>query len=201
MHDDVPTPEELHRRALQRWRANTEPDTASEPYVLADMVVTFGIETEQPPSKWAINWARALRRYEQFWCDVGRSARENTKIRATLPTSERLLGEWARYQRRFEDHLTAFQEIRLEVSPAFSWDPVDSAWNARLDACRRHVEKTGRLPFLNGDNAVEFALARWLNRQLHQLQIGTQPPARAARLSELLNPPAASKWGSVWRMP
>ena len=60
MHDDVPTPEELHRRALQRWRANTEPDTASEPYVLADMVVTFGIETEQPPSKWAMNWATAL---------------------------------------------------------------------------------------------------------------------------------------------
>jgi hypothetical protein len=193
VHDDIPTPEELHRRALQRWRANNETDTASEPHVLADMVVTFGIETEQSPSKRATNWATTLRRYEQFWCDVGRSARENTKVRSTLPTSERLLGEWARYQRRFEDHLTAFQEIRLEVSPAFSWDPVDSAWNARLDACRRHVETTGRLPFLNGHNAEEFALARWLNRQLHQLQTGGQPPTRAARLTELLNPPAPSK--------
>ena len=201
MLDDIPAPEELHRWALRRWRANNETDPASEPYVLADWVVTFGIETEQLPSKWAMNWSRALRRYEQFWCDVGRSARENTKVRTTLPVSERLLGEWARYQRRFEDHLTAFQEIRLEVSPAFSWDPVDSAWNTRLDACRRHVDTTGRLPFLNGHNAVEFALARWLNRQLHQLQIGTQPQARAARLTELLNPPASGKWGSVWRMP
>ncbi|MBC7596706.1 MAG: hypothetical protein H7288_22740 [Kineosporiaceae bacterium] len=192
MHDDIPTPDEFPRRALQRWRASNETDFASEPYLLADMVVTFGIETEQLPSKRAMNWARALRRYEQFWCDVGRSARENTKVRATLPAPERLLGEWARYQRRFEDHLTAFQGIRLEVSPAFSWDPVDSAWNARLDACHRHIETTGRLPFLNGDNAVEFGLARWLNRQLHQLQIGTQPPARAARLTELLNPPAST---------
>ena len=193
MHDDIPTPAQLHRRALQQWRANNKTDPASEPYVLAEMVVTFGIETEQPPSKRAMNWARALRRYEQFWCDVGRSARENTKVRATLPASERLLGEWARYQRRFEDHLTAFQEIRLDVSPAFSWDPVESAWNARLDACRRHVETTGRLPFLNGDNAVEFGLARWLNRQLHLLHIRTQPPARAARLTEMLNPPASGK--------
>ncbi len=193
MHDDIPTPEELHHRALQRWRANNETDPASEQYVHADMVVTFGIETEQPPSRRAMNWATTLRRYEQFWCDVGRSARENTKVRSTLPVSERLLGEWARYQRRFEDHLTAFQEIRLEVSTAFSWDPVDSAWNARLDACRRHVETTGRLPFLNGDNAEEFAVARWLNRQLHQLQTGGQPPARAARLTELLNPPASRK--------
>ena len=193
MHDDIPTPEELHRRALRRWRANNETDPASEPYVFADWVVTVGIETEQLPSKRARNWARALRRYEQFWCDVGRSARENTKVRTTLPVSERLLGEWARHQRRFEDHLTAFQEIRLEVSPAFSWDPVESAWSARLDACRRHVEITGRLPFLNGDNAVEFGLARWLNRQLHLLHIRTQPPARAARLTEMLNPPASGK--------
>ena len=193
MHDDIPTPEELHRRALQRWRASNETDHASEQYVHADMVVTFGIETEQPPSKRAMNWATILRRYEQFWCDVGRSARENTKVRSTLPTPERLLGEWARYQRRFEDHLTAFQEIRLEVSPAFSWDPVDSAWNTRLDACHHHVETMGRLPFLNGHNAEEFALARWLNRQLHQLQTGGQSPARAARLTELLNPPASRK--------
>ena len=193
MHDDIPTPEELHRRALQRWRASNETDPASELYVLADMVITFGIETEQPASKRAMNWAMALKRYEQFWRGSGRSARENTKIRATLPTSEGRLGEWARYQRRFSGHLTAFQAARLEVSPAFSWDPVESAWNTRFDACLRHLEAENRLPFLNGDNTEEFALARWLNRQLHQLQTGAQPPSRAARLAELLNPPASSK--------
>jgi len=74
MHDDIPTPEELHRSAIGRRRASNQTDPASEPYVHADRVVTSGIETEQPPSKRPMNWATALRRYEQFWCDVGRSA-------------------------------------------------------------------------------------------------------------------------------
>ncbi|WBM79880.1 hypothetical protein KIV56_17190 [Cryobacterium breve] len=138
-------------------------------------------------SKRADNWEAALHRYEEFARTHGHTPRENTRDRASLPGVERRLGEWARYQRRYADTLTSFQKIRLDVSPAFNWDPLDSVWQARLADCVRHVRDTGRLPYLNGADPAEFALARWLGRQLRQLQTGTLRTDRAVRLTELLS--------------
>jgi len=39
MHDDIPTPEELHRSAIGRRRASNQTDPASEPYVHAETLI------------------------------------------------------------------------------------------------------------------------------------------------------------------
>ncbi len=90
---------------------------------------------------------------------LGRAPRENTRARTTLGDEERRLGEWARYQRRFEDQLNAYQRARLDVSPAFDWDPLESVWRTNLAACVTFVKDMGDLPRLNGEDAREFALA------------------------------------------
>ncbi|WP_134562286.1 helicase associated domain-containing protein [Cryobacterium glucosi] len=105
---------------------------------------------------------------------------------ATLPDDERHQGEWARYQRRFEEKLCLYQTIRLDISPAFEWDPHEHAWQTNFAACIQHVQTYGKLPHLNGADKVEFALARWLGRQLRQQQRGAQPAGRAAQLATLL---------------
>lgn len=135
----------------------------------------------------ARNWVRKLHRYEDFAHRHGRTPRENTRNRSALPTPERHLGEWARYQRRHEERLTRSQRVRLDVSPAFTWDPHEAAWGASFDRCLRHVTSTGRLPTLTAADPVEFAAARWLSRQLRQLQAGTLPPERAHPVNRLLD--------------
>ncbi|WBM79840.1 hypothetical protein KIV56_16980 [Cryobacterium breve] len=157
-------------------------------YATADGDVASGREPRRGgSSKRADNWAAALHRYEEFARAHGHTPRENTRDRASLPGVERRLGEWARYQRRYADTLTGFQKIRLDVSPAFDWDPLDGLWEARIADCVRHVQDKGRLPYLNGTDRGEFALARWLGRQLRQLQMGTLRTDRAVRLTELLS--------------
>lgn len=97
------------------------------------------------------------------------------------------MGEWARYQRRFEDTRNSFQRARLDASPAFQWDPLEHAWAAHFDACVQHVLTTGRLPFLNGDDAKKFALARWLGRQAWLRKAGRLAGDRRARFDDLLS--------------
>lgn len=107
-------------------------------------------------------------------------------MKATLTDEERNLGEWARYQRRFEDRLNAYQRARLDVSPAFDWDPLEHIWNERFAACVAFFEKTGTLPRLNAADTAEFTLARWLGRQLHRLKTGRLEQKRADALHRLL---------------
>lgn len=138
----------------------------------------------------ATKWSMALLGYERFYRDHGRRARENTRARHTLGDVERHLGEWARYQRRFESRLNAYQLARLEVSPAFDWDPRGATWDRQLAGCVEHRRRTGRLPTHAVSDPTELALARWLARQLRSLQKGRLDPDRAGRLSLLLNPVA-----------
>ena len=79
-----------------------------------------------------------------------------------------------------------FQILRLDLSPAFEWDPHDHAWQENFDDCVQHDDLTGKLPYLNGADWREFALARWLGLQLRQLQMGTQSESRAAQLAVLM---------------
>jgi hypothetical protein len=149
-------------------------------------VAREGVPLHEVSSRRAANWAAALYRYEEFWRLNGHSPRENTRNRSSLPPEERRMGEWARHQRRFDDRLSSFQKIRLDISPAFEWDPLESVWQAHLAECGQHVRTTGRLPYLNAADPAEFALGRWLGRQFRQLQTRTLPDSRAAQLTVLL---------------
>ena len=179
-------PAGLCQQAFALWQAEDQID-GSLAYWTVDNGASNGIEINaRSSSRRARKWVKKLHSYEEFWRVEGWSPRENTRDLSTLPSAERRLGQWGRYQRRFEENLCRYQEIRLDVSPAFRWDPHEEAWQARLDACIRHRQITGRLPYLKSNDPVEFALARWLGRQLRQLQRGTQLPIRAVPLAAFL---------------
>jgi hypothetical protein len=179
----------LHERAVALWKQDADPDPRSAQYAEADSLSATADLAGHAANKRAANWVAALIRYEDFWRENGRTARENTRNRSSLPAAERRLGEWGRYQRRFEDNLCRYQKIRLDISPAFSWDPLEHEWQQSLGKCIRHVLETGRLPYLNAADPAEFALARWLGRQLRQMQAGTLPESRRVRLAALLRLP------------
>ena len=183
--DDLFAPIALHVRALALWQFEETIDGSLE-YLKAEKAL-LAIETLVVPfGKRPRNWVLALQRHESFWRTKGRHPRENTRNRDTLPKPESRLGGWGRYQRRFEENLSRYQIIRLDVSPSFRWDPHEEAWQKNLDACISHLMRTGRDPFHNSADLVELALARWLGRQMRQLQHGTQPPDRASRLEAFL---------------
>ncbi|WP_104170010.1 hypothetical protein [Cryobacterium sp. M23] len=178
--------ENLYAKAEALWLKDPDPDPRSACYAEADKNSAHRDASRPTTAKRPANWVSALYGYEDYWRENGRTPRERTRNLATPPAEERRRGEWARYQRRFEDKLCRYQLLRLDVSPAFKWDPHDQAWQENFDACVQHVDLTGKLPYLNGADKVEFALARWLGRQLRQLQMGTQPESRAAQLTVLM---------------
>lgn len=189
----IPTARQLCKAARSRWNAIEDSNRhRSEDYCEAELAISLRYLSEHLAVR-PTNWVGALHRYEQFWRDHGRTARENTRDRVHLPAEERRLGEWARYQRRFEANLTAYQRIRLTISPAFEWDPHDAAWNQQLNACHDHVARCARLPYLNTVDRSEFALARWLNRQLTQIRSGSLPLHRLRALDELLQTATRSR--------
>ena len=180
-------PAELHAEARGLWTQTGDQSDRSALYERADARVALeGVRLHDGTSRRAANWAEALSRYEDFWRLNGRSPRENTRDRSSLRPEERRMGEWARHQRRFDDRLSSYQTVRLDVSPAFEWDPLESVWQARLAECEQHGRTTGRLPRLHAADPAEFALARWLSRQLRQLQQRTLPDSRATQLEGLL---------------
>ncbi len=150
-------------------------------------VVTLVLDDQVVTQRRAANWISSLHAYEDHWRDLGRAPRENTRARTTLTDEERHLGEWARYQRRFEGGLNAYQRARLDVSPAFEWDPLERGWYQRFQECERFLAVHGALPRLHAANPSEFVLARWLGRQLSRLQGGRLESNRAEELHRLLN--------------
>ncbi|TFD37769.1 hypothetical protein E3T40_04045 [Cryobacterium sp. TMT1-19] len=186
MHNEY-HPSELHDKARGLWTLAGDRGDSSALYERADgRVAREGIPLHDVISRRAANWAEALYRYEHFWRVNGRSPRENTRDRSSLPPEERRMGEWARHQRRFDDRLSSYQKVRLDVSPAYEWDPLESVWQAHLAECEQHGRTTGRLPRLHAADPAEFALARWLGRQLRQLQQRTLPDSRATQVEGLL---------------
>jgi hypothetical protein len=176
----------LQTRALKLWNAESVQDARSANYAAAEERAAAGTTELGSTSKSATRWMAALFIYENFWSEHQRTPRENTRNRSLLPAVERRLGEWGRYQRRFEEKLCRYQVIRLDLSPAFAWDPQDHVWQGNFDACTHHYRATGRLPFLNGSDLIEFALARWLGRQLRQMQDGVLEKSRAVQLAVIL---------------
>lgn len=178
---------ELHDVAITAWLADTAgEDAASERYVDASRAALA--PDPAPPSAYRrpARWICVLLELERFTIEQGRSPRENSSRRDTVPERERHLGEWCRYQRRHWASLTAFQRARLDVSPAFAWDIREQAWQERADEIDAFIGARGRRPMLRAADAEEFVLARWMARQLAHLQRGTLPPSRAARMDELL---------------
>ena len=177
----------LHTAAVELWHDEYPDDSSSE----RDVEACHSIAFTHPPgagttSRRALAWAQRLCGYEDFCREAGRTPRENTRNRASLPAEERRLAEWARYQRRFDSHLSDFQRVRLDLSPAFEWDPVGSAWARRFSECRIQINELHRLPYLNSADRQEFGLARWLNRQLRRQLTGTLSPHQSAALAELI---------------
>ncbi|MBC7593923.1 MAG: helicase associated domain-containing protein [Kineosporiaceae bacterium] len=185
MDNDKEDARELHKKAAMLWRATKSLDQQSARDEAAGRSVAYGV-----PVVWdgPANWARSLASYEGFWStsNPNRAPRENTRNRQSLSQEERNHGEWARRQRRYRVRLSAFQVERLNVSPAFRWDPVQSSWADRLQECRIFLDKKGQLPRLSRTDSHEYQMARWLNRQLRQLRDGKLSPARAAALDAFL---------------
>ena len=184
---DGTTPAELHSKAFTLYTQGQNGDQRSAWYAQADECVAGGGEPDRRNGmKWPAKWAMEICNYENFWREHGRRPRENTRDRATLLAGESRLGVWATYQRRFESGLCQYQKIRLDISPAFDWDPHESDWQDTLDSCIEDVEKNGRLPDLNPADPEEFARARWFRRQLRHLQTGTLSRRRTERIAALL---------------
>lgn len=179
------SPTSLHIRAIKLWPTGQPWDPSSVQFRDSEAAV-LDPGNPRAVSTRSIKWIANLHRHEQFWRGHGRSPRERTRDLSTLPAFERRLGEWARYQRRTEERLCAFQVIRLDVSPSFRWDPQETRWTHSWEACARHLRKTGSLPRLNSVDAAEFALARWLGRQLRLRRIGMLLPERADRLDRMV---------------
>ncbi|KGJ72340.1 hypothetical protein GY21_15900 [Cryobacterium roopkundense] len=176
----------LASRAEVLWLKEPDPDPRSARYAAADKNRAYRDSPQPANARRPANWISALSGYEEFWRENGRTPRENTRDLATLPAEERRKGGWAGYQRKFEEKLCRYQIIRLDLSPAFEWDPQEHIWQKNFAAYRHHLELTGTPPYLNGADPAEFALARWFNRQLRQLQIGAQPKGRADQIAILL---------------
>lgn len=186
MHEEE-SPSGLHLKARYLLRQTRFIDERSPMYEMADEAIANDSDhSEGELFRRAVNWVLALHRYEGHWRTNADRPRENTRDRASLPAAERRMGEWARYQRRFAERLCQYQMMRLEVSPAFVWDPHEADWQATLEKCTDHARRTGHLPHLAGDDPREFALARWLGRQLRQMQEGALPESRVSRVSALL---------------
>lgn len=178
-----PTPTELHNHADAFWRSTHPDDAVAAQYAEAAALLFSG---RSGAHRRASNWVCTLHRYEDHWRETGHAPREKTRAMASLPTEERNLGEWARYQRRFKDQLNAYQHARLDVSPAFEWDPLEALWRARFIDCVTFVRANRRLPRLHADERDEFVLARWLGRQMHRLQTGQLDQKRTDELQALL---------------
>lgn len=178
-----PDPAQLHKLARERWLASETEDPLAERYSAAmESILTGSGHGAARP----LTWARCLLRYEMFTAARGSAPRDGIRAETSVDGVERRLGGWARYQRRSADRINAYQRARLDVSPAFAWDERASAWQRSLRACLEHRMRTGELPHLNGMDPIEFALARWLGRQLRALQQGQLEEFRAQQLNDLL---------------
>jgi len=175
----------LYTFASMLWAQSAEADHLSSSYESAEERITR--ESGAPVPARQRQWIWKLHEYESFWAAGGKSPRENTRDRGAIPISERRLGEWARYQRRFEAELSVYQRLRLDVSPAFQWDPQEAGWHRNFDKCAAHLRRTGQLPTLTANDPEQFAIARWLGRQLRHLRDETLTKNRAAVLKLLLS--------------
>jgi hypothetical protein len=178
------SPRTLYTFASALWAETREQDEISALYETAEEKITRDSGAPVPVRQ--ERWMLRLHTYEEFWSDHGRSARENTRDRRSLPSEERRLGEWARYQRRFEPELSTYQRLRLDVSPAFDWDPQEASWQRSMTACLAFVARTGSLPKLDSTDRDQFTVARWLARQLRLVQSGMISNSRAAAIRSLL---------------
>ncbi len=175
-----------HRIADAAWFSLAgEIDSRSSDFYGAELQATGSTTVRH--SLRASNWVRRLHEFELFWARSGRHPRENTRDRSVIPAVERRSGEWARYQRRFEVELCAYQRARLDLSPAFEWDPLDSAWERNLHNCETYFVKLGRLPILTTADRDEFRAARWLGRQLEARRIGGMTADRAGSIDRLMS--------------
>lgn len=187
MHESTTDHGVLWRRAEQRWDKHGDDLFNSQRYLDAERRLVGDLDPmTETGGRRPTNWVLALRSFEAFAGAEGRTPRENTRVRGSIPAPERRLGEWARYQRRFEDGLCAYQRARLDVSPHFVWDIGESAWKHQFDACVRFRLSHRRLPALTSRDDEEFALARWLGRQLKGLQLGLLRSDRTSRIEQLL---------------
>lgn len=172
----------LHALADSRRLMDNPHDVAAELCSRAEGAILAGWLINEPIQEWVLT----LHRYEAFWQEHGNAPRENTRALHTLESDERRLGDWARYQRRFRDTRNSYQLARLDVSPAFEWDPWEARWQRNYEAVRLHVERTRDLPRLRQSDPVELALARWFNRQLEGLHDGVLPEERRRQIEQLL---------------
>ncbi len=117
------------------------------------------------------NWHGRLQALADFVETYGRLPRSNARRRRQPDAAgERALAEWLRHQRRPQarERLSDSQRQLLEALPQFSWEPLDDAWDDRLDEYREFLNMERRHPRYRSRDAHERALAAWAVHQRQQ---------------------------------
>jgi hypothetical protein len=184
---DTPTPRELHDAAVIEAAKHPDTDPRSESYQRVNLLIAIDRDHEVIAGmRWEFKWAGKMADYEEFWRQTEKAPRQKGGKATPVPEAELRLGTWARDQRRFEGRLCRFQLARLDVSPAFVWDPRQKQWDKNLEAISDFVEKRKNLPRLISQDQDQLKLARWLGRQLAALRENTMLDNRRGPFIELL---------------
>lgn len=138
--------------------------------------IVLGLD-EGKASQRGINWVTSLHESEAFWLRERRPPRRDRRVAEPVPADELRLGDWAQTQRRHWDARSAFQRVRLEVSPGFDRYPADARW-IREAAAFENCLRSGLTP--------SERQRRWAMRQLKAMNGGKFSPETAAAFADLL---------------
>ena len=127
-------------------------------------------------------WLERCVAVESFVLEANRYPTE-----AAADPAERLLGTWLRYQRRARHTLSDYQRGRLELLPAWSWNPRSDTWHDQLHDYEDFVRQNGRAPRRGSADRRESTLAVWMMNQRTNSRRGTQSSYREALLAQLDN--------------
>jgi hypothetical protein len=97
------------------------------------------------------------------------------------------LGRWVEIQRRLwrRGKLSPDRQARLEALPAWTWDPVNEAWERGFQTLRRFVRRSGHTRVPRDHVEDGLGLGAWVNMQRMARRRAKLDPDRQARLEAL----------------
>ena len=175
LHDQPPstlTPDQ--RRALTFYKC--------------EMASHGGAEIPDAVPRDVADWISNLFALESFVGGEGRLPRENRRLPAgAISTEEKQRTHSVRAQRRAfaAGRLCTYQVQRLLCVPAFSFHPLEDAWQANRVAYADFTATHWDAPKLRSTDASERALARWAAKMRLAYRAGTLSADRVETLTGL----------------
>ena len=145
------------------------------------------VHPDHPPIPTRVmQWTQQRERLEVFIGQHGVLPRNNRRDSSTKTGEELSLAEWLRTQRAGDSagRLCSYQQKRLDAIELFSWDPVESAWEARYNAYRAFVVENGRAPSERRSDK-ELTLANWASKRRAAYWAGRLPAYQEEALDRL----------------